>query len=70
MPPVLTIHCWFDQTYYTTEESLPALIRRSEVVAERSVEISGLENAVHDIQTKTKELDVRPCHLLPFLAAY
>jgi hypothetical protein len=56
------------QTYYTTEETLPALIRRSEVVATRTVEITGLENAIHIIQNKTQELVVRdqrrPCPLL------
>lgn len=54
---LLSSRVW--QTYYTTEEALPALIRRSEVIQTRTVEITGLENAIHDVQIKTQELDVR-----------
>ncbi|KDQ21902.1 hypothetical protein BOTBODRAFT_169082 [Botryobasidium botryosum FD-172 SS1] len=47
---------WVEKTYYTTEESFPTVLRRSEVVEIQSLEISPVENALNDIKAKSKEL--------------
>lgn len=47
---------WLEKTYFTTEEAFPTVLRRSEVVAFEVVEISPLENALNEVETKTKEL--------------
>jgi dedicator of cytokinesis protein 3 len=48
---------WVEKTYYTTEESFPAVLRRSEVVAVEIVELSPVENALLDVEQKNKELN-------------
>ncbi len=48
---------WVEKTYYTTEESFPAVLRRSEVVAVEVVELSPVENALLDVEQKNKELN-------------
>ncbi|KAI0268791.1 cytoplasmic protein [Gloeopeniophorella convolvens] len=48
---------WIEKTYFTTEESFPTVLRRSEVVAVEVVEISPIENALLDVEQKNKELD-------------
>ena len=47
---------WLEKTYLTTEEAFPTVLRRSEVVNLEVVEISPLENALLEVETKTKEL--------------
>ncbi|KXN90212.1 Dedicator of cytokinesis protein 3 [Leucoagaricus sp. SymC.cos] len=47
---------WHEKTYFTTEETFPTVLRRSEVVAVEIVEISPLENALNEVELKTKEL--------------
>lgn len=47
---------WLEKTYFTTEEAFPTVLRRSEVVGLEVVEISPLENALNEVETKTKEL--------------
>ena len=47
---------WLEKTYLTTEEAFPTVLRRSEVVGLEVVEISPLENALNDVEQKTKEL--------------
>ena len=47
---------WTEKTYYTTEEAFPTVLRRSEVVDVGLVEISPLENALQEVEDKTKEL--------------
>lgn len=47
---------WLEKTYFTTEEAFPTVLRRSEVVAVEIVEISPLENALNEVEEKTKEL--------------
>jgi dedicator of cytokinesis protein 3 len=42
--------------FFTTEETFPTVLRRSEVVEIQEVEISPLENALTEVETKTKEL--------------
>ena len=49
---------WIDRTYITCEESFPTVLRRSEVKSVQSIEVSAIQNALDDIQAKTKELDV------------
>ncbi|THH15128.1 hypothetical protein EW146_g5303 [Bondarzewia mesenterica] len=48
---------WVEKTYFTTEESFPTVLRRSEVVAREVLEISPIETALHEIEQKTRELD-------------
>jgi hypothetical protein len=47
---------WLEKTYFTTEEAFPTVLRRSEVVAMEVLEISPIENALHEVELKTKEL--------------
>ncbi|TFK44595.1 cytoplasmic protein [Crucibulum laeve] len=47
---------WLEKTYFTTEEAFPTVLRRSEVVGLEVVEISPLENALNEVEQKTKEL--------------
>ncbi|KAG8760434.1 hypothetical protein FRC14_003131 [Serendipita sp. 396] len=49
---------WTEKTYFTTEESFPTVLRRSEVIEIQVVEISPLDNALLDVEQKTKELQV------------
>jgi len=51
-----TEEIWHEKTYFTTEETFPTVLRRSEVVGMEIVEISPLENALNEVQLKTKEL--------------
>ncbi|KAF9451260.1 hypothetical protein P691DRAFT_796987 [Macrolepiota fuliginosa MF-IS2] len=47
---------WHEKTYLTTEETFPTVLRRSEVVGVEIIEISPLENALIEVDLKTKEL--------------
>jgi dedicator of cytokinesis protein 3 len=47
---------WTEKTYFTTEESFPTVLRRSEVIEFQVVEITPLDNALLDVEQKTKEL--------------
>ena len=47
---------WIEKTYYTTEETFPTVLRRSEVVDTASIEISPLEHAFSEVEQKTKKL--------------
>ena len=47
---------WLEKTFYTTEEAFPTVLRRSEVVTLEVAEISPLENALQEVEEKTKEL--------------
>lgn len=49
---------WTEKTYFTTEESFPTVLRRSEVIEIQVVEISPLDNALLDVEQKTKELQI------------
>ncbi|KAJ7262301.1 C2 domain in Dock180 and Zizimin proteins-domain-containing protein [Mycena haematopus] len=51
-----TEEIWLEKTYFTTEEPFPTVLRRSEVVAAEIVEISPVENALNEVELKTKEL--------------
>ncbi|KAL0956056.1 hypothetical protein HGRIS_002226 [Hohenbuehelia grisea] len=47
---------WTEKTYFTTEEEFPTVLRRSEVIAIDVTEISPLESALSEVESKTKEL--------------
>lgn len=47
---------WIIKTYFTTEETFPTVLRRSEVVAIETVDISPIESALNDLDSKTREL--------------
>ena len=47
---------WVEKCYFTTEESFPTVLRRSEVVELQVDNISPIENALLDIESKCKEL--------------
>ncbi|KAJ7714176.1 C2 domain in Dock180 and Zizimin proteins-domain-containing protein [Mycena maculata] len=51
-----TEETWIEKTYFTTEEVFPTVLRRSEVVGLEIVEISPVENALSEVELKTKEL--------------
>ncbi|KAF5351982.1 hypothetical protein D9756_007382 [Leucocoprinus leucothites] len=51
-----TEEIWHEKTYFTTEETFPTVLRRSEVVDVEIAEISPLENALNEVQLKTREL--------------
>lgn len=47
---------WSLKTFFTTEETFPTVLRRSEVVDIQTEEISPLEDAIIAVEQKTKEL--------------
>ncbi|BGP50279.1 Deoxycytidine kinase 1 [Rhodotorula kratochvilovae] len=47
---------WTEKTVLICEDSFPTVLRRSEIIEIRLIEISPVENAVHDVQSKQKEL--------------
>jgi len=47
---------WTEKTVFISEDSFPTVLRRSEVVEIRLIEISPVENAVHDVYSQEKEL--------------
>ncbi|KAJ3793565.1 hypothetical protein GGU11DRAFT_850156, partial [Lentinula aff. detonsa] len=51
-----TEEIWIEKVYFTTEESFPTVLRRSQVVDLAVMDISPIENALSDVETKTKEL--------------
>ena len=48
---------WILKTYFTTEETFPTVLKRSEVIDIQTVEISPIESALIDVEQKTKELN-------------
>ncbi|CAK5281374.1 unnamed protein product [Mycena citricolor] len=52
-----TEEIWVEKTYLTTEEEFPTVLRRSEVVGADIIEISPVENALTEVESKTKELN-------------
>lgn len=51
-----TEEVWTEKVYFTTEETFPTVLRRSQVVDLVVVEISPIENALSEVEEKTKEL--------------
>lgn len=49
---------WQEKTYYTTEETFPTVLRRSEIVDVQVINTSPIENAIHDVETRTRELQL------------
>ncbi|KAK0524071.1 Deoxycytidine kinase 1 [Tilletia horrida] len=49
---------WVEKTYLRCEDTFPTVLRRSEVAEVRLVEVSPLENALHDVNVKRDELEM------------
>lgn len=49
---------WVQKTYVTSGESFPTVLRRSEIMNVEVQDISPIENALNDIEQKTKELTI------------
>ncbi|KAI5787677.1 hypothetical protein DFH27DRAFT_592401 [Peziza echinospora] len=47
---------WLEKTIYTTAETFPTILRRSEIISIRHVRSSPIENAIDAITKKTQEL--------------
>lgn len=47
---------WVEKSFYTTEETFPTVLRRSQVIGIEIVELSPVETALTDVETKTKDL--------------
>lgn len=47
---------WVEKTYFTTEETFPTVLRRSQVIGLEVVELSPVENALNEVEIKTKDL--------------
>ncbi|KAL1687532.1 hypothetical protein GGG16DRAFT_127866 [Schizophyllum commune] len=47
---------WLEKAYFTTEETFPTVLRRSEIIAIEVAEISPVEAALTEVEEKTKEL--------------
>ncbi|GAA5859498.1 hypothetical protein JCM1840_004642 [Sporobolomyces johnsonii] len=47
---------WTEKTVLICEESFPTVLRRSEIIEIRLIEISPVENALHDVDRKRAEL--------------
>jgi dedicator of cytokinesis protein 3 len=47
---------WIERTYFTTEESFPTVLRRSEIIGFEIAEISPVERALQEVEQRTKEL--------------
>ncbi|KAL5528219.1 DCK1 [Sanghuangporus sanghuang] len=48
---------WILKTYFTTEETFPTVLKRSEVIDVQTVEMSPIESALLDVEQKTKDLN-------------
>lgn len=48
---------WTEKCYLVCQEAFPTILRRTEVVETRYVELSPIENALADVKSKTLELD-------------
>lgn len=48
---------WIYKTYFSTEETFPTVLKRSEVIDIQTIEISPIESALNDVEHKTKELN-------------
>ena len=51
-----TEEVWLEKTYLTTEEIFPTVLRRSEVLEVAIVEISPIETALQEVESRTREL--------------
>ncbi|KAJ7594838.1 C2 domain in Dock180 and Zizimin proteins-domain-containing protein [Mycena floridula] len=52
-----TEEIWLEKTYFKTEETFPTVLRRSQVVGLDVVEISPIDNALTEVESRTKELN-------------
>ena len=48
---------WTEKTVLICEDAFPTVLRRSEVVEIRIIDISPVENALNDVEAKKNELD-------------
>ncbi|KIK67093.1 hypothetical protein GYMLUDRAFT_37133 [Collybiopsis luxurians FD-317 M1] len=53
-----TEEVWIEKIYFTTEETFPTVLRRSLVVDLAALQISPIENALSDVEARTKELSI------------
>ncbi|KAH7923945.1 hypothetical protein BV22DRAFT_1035772 [Leucogyrophana mollusca] len=51
-----TEEIWLEKTIFTTEQAFPTVIRRSDIIDGKTVEISPVEIALNEIEQKTREL--------------
>ncbi|GJJ06217.1 hypothetical protein Clacol_000407 [Clathrus columnatus] len=49
---------WIEKTYYTTEETFPTVLRRSEVTDTAIIDISPLEHALTEIEQQTRKISI------------
>ncbi|KAG8846100.1 hypothetical protein FRB96_002079 [Tulasnella sp. 330] len=49
---------WTEKTFYTTEESFPTVLRRSEIIDVQIVQTSPIDNAIQSVETRTRELQM------------
>ncbi|KAG6331845.1 hypothetical protein ID866_7243 [Astraeus odoratus] len=47
---------WIEKTLYTTEQAFPTVLRRSDITDTEVVLVSPVENALHEVEQKTREL--------------
>ncbi|KAL1743069.1 hypothetical protein HDZ31DRAFT_41774 [Schizophyllum fasciatum] len=47
---------WLEKAYFTTEETFPTVLRRSEIIAVEVTEVSPVDAALTEVEDKTKEL--------------
>ncbi|GAA97961.1 uncharacterized protein L969DRAFT_167041 [Mixia osmundae IAM 14324] len=53
-----TAHLWQERTIFTCAESFPTVLRRSEITSVEFVEVSPIQNALHEVEERTKELAI------------
>ncbi|TRM69677.1 hypothetical protein BD626DRAFT_590586 [Schizophyllum amplum] len=51
-----TEETWLEKAYFTTEETFPTVLRRSEIIAVEVAELSPIDAALTEVEDKTKEL--------------
>ncbi|KAG8997177.1 hypothetical protein FRB93_000463 [Tulasnella sp. JGI-2019a] len=49
---------WTHKTFYTTEESFPTVLRRSEIIDVQIAQTSPIDNAIQSVETRTRELQM------------
>ncbi|KAG1904321.1 uncharacterized protein F5891DRAFT_1126689 [Suillus fuscotomentosus] len=47
---------WLEKTSFTTEQAFPTVLRRSDITEWEVAEISPVENALHEVEQKSREL--------------
>jgi hypothetical protein len=47
---------WLEKTSFTTEQAFPTVLRRSDITEWEVTEISPVENALHEVEQRSREL--------------